>query len=107
MKRYNQKVQRGLIMGTPLKKEEVNEALNSLSEWEFEDDKIKREFGFNNFSEALSFIVRVGIEAEKQGHHPELFNVYNTVNIALSTHDAGDKVTQKDIELAGAINDLG
>lgn len=106
MKRYNQKVLRGTVMGTPLKKEEVNEALKSLSEWEFEDDKIKREFGLNDFSEALSFIVRVGIEAEKHGHHPELFNVYNTVNIALSTHDAGDKVTQKDIDLAGAIDDL-
>lgn len=93
-------------MGTPLKKEEIDNALNSLSEWEFEDDKIKREFGFNNFSEALSFIVRVGLQAEKQGHHPELFNVYNTVNISLSTHDAGDKVTQKDIDLARSIDKL-
>ncbi|MDZ7806479.1 MAG: 4a-hydroxytetrahydrobiopterin dehydratase [Gracilimonas sp.] len=93
-------------MTDPLTKDDIKKELETLSEWEFGDNKIKREYGFNDFSEALGFIVRVGLEAEKQGHHPELFNVYNTVKIALSTHDADDKVTQKDIDLARAIEDL-
>lgn len=90
----------------PLTQSDIEQELNSLTGWNFGDNKIRKEFGFNNFSEALGFIVRVGIEAEKQGHHPELFNIYNTVNIALSTHDAGDKVTQKDIDLAHAIEEV-
>lgn len=93
-------------MTDPLTKDDIKKELETLSEWEFGDNKIKREYSFNDFSEALGFIVRVGLEAEKQGHHPELFNVYNTVKIALSTHDADDKVTQKDIDLARAIEDL-
>ncbi len=51
-------------------------------------------------------MVRIGLEAEKQVHHPELFNVYNTVKISLSTHDADDKVTQKDVDLAKAIESV-
>jgi len=51
-------------------------------------------------------MVRVGFEAEKQAHHPEWFNVYNRVEISLSTHDAGGKVTEKDILLAKAIEQI-
>ncbi|MEX0843908.1 MAG: 4a-hydroxytetrahydrobiopterin dehydratase [Balneolaceae bacterium] len=93
-------------MAQPLSEKDIREALNSLEGWKFADDKIKKEFSFNDFSEALGFIVRVGLEAEKQVHHPELFNVYNTVKIQLSTHDAGDKVTQKDLDLAQAIESV-
>lgn len=93
-------------MADHLTEKEVNKELESLSDWTFDDNKIKKEYGFNDFSEALGFIVRVGLEAEKQGHHPELFNVYNTVRIALSTHDAGNKVTNKDIDLAKAVERL-
>lgn len=90
-------------MAQPLSENDIQQALSSLKGWEFGDDKIKKEIEFKDFSEALGFIVRVGLEAEKQVHHPEIFNVYNTVKIQLSTHDAGDKVTQKDIDLAKAI----
>ena len=93
-------------MAQPLSEQEIREALNSLDGWELGDDVIKKEFSFNDFSEALGFIVRVGVEAEKQVHHPQLFNVYNTVNISLNTHDAGDKVTQKDVDLAKAIESV-
>jgi 4a-hydroxytetrahydrobiopterin dehydratase len=93
-------------MAQPLSEKEISEALNSLDGWEFEDDEISKEFEFNDFSEALGFIVRVGLEAEKQVHHPQLFNVYNTVSIGLNTHDAGDKVTQKDVDLAKAIESI-
>jgi 4a-hydroxytetrahydrobiopterin dehydratase len=93
-------------MSQPLSENEIQQALSSLKGWEFGDDKISKEFNFNDFSEALGFIVRVGLEAEKQVHHPELFNVYNTVKISLSTHDAGDNVTQKDVDLAKAIESV-
>ncbi|MEX0720405.1 MAG: 4a-hydroxytetrahydrobiopterin dehydratase [Balneolaceae bacterium] len=93
-------------MAQPLSETEIKEALNSLEGWESGDNTIKKEFKFKDFSEALGFIVRVGVAAEKQVHHPHLFNVYNTVNIELSTHDAGDKVTQKDVDLAKAIESI-
>ncbi|MCH2449700.1 MAG: 4a-hydroxytetrahydrobiopterin dehydratase [Gracilimonas sp.] len=93
-------------MAQPLSESDINQALSSLEGWEFGEDKISKEFRFNDFSEALGFIVRVGLEAEKQVHHPELFNVYNMVKISLSTHDAGDKVTQKDVDLAKAIESV-
>jgi 4a-hydroxytetrahydrobiopterin dehydratase len=90
----------------PLSKDALNEALSSLNGWTSEGDKIKRDFEFDNFKDALSFIVRVGFDAEDQGHHPELFNVYNSVTIHLSTHDADGKVTEKDINLAKAIDEI-
>jgi 4a-hydroxytetrahydrobiopterin dehydratase len=93
-------------MADPMKRSNIDKELNSLTGWEFKDDKLNKEFSFGDFSEALGFIVRVGLEAEKHGHHPELLNVYNTVKISLSTHDAGNKVTQKDIDLARSIEDV-
>lgn len=91
-------------MAQPLTEEQLNTKLKDLTGWEFKDDFIFRKFEFNNFKEALAFIVRVGFEAEEQAHHPNLSNVYNTVNISLQTHDADNQVTQKDIDLATAIN---
>lgn len=88
----------------PLTNEQITEKLSALDSWTFKDDKIHRDFEFSDFKTALSFIVRVGFDAEDQGHHPEISNVYNSVSISLSTHDAGDKVTQKDINLAKAID---
>lgn len=88
----------------PLSEKQIQDELNNLKEWKFKDDKIHREFSFSDFKTALSFIVRVGFDAEDQVHHPEIFNVYSTVSISLSTHDAGDKVTEKDIKLAKAID---
>ena len=76
--------------------------LKKLKDWKFNDDGIERKFVFKNFSQALGFIVQVGILAEKNNHHPELFNVYNKVDIRLSTHDANG-LTDKDFDLAKAI----
>ncbi|MEZ5009220.1 MAG: 4a-hydroxytetrahydrobiopterin dehydratase [Chitinophagales bacterium] len=72
--------------------------------WKEDDNKLKRSFEFNDFVEAFGFLTKVAILAEKQNHHPEIFNVYNKVDIALNTHDAGDVVTDKDHKLASAIN---
>lgn len=74
--------------------------------WKEEDNKLKRDFVFKDFVEAFGFISQVAILAEKQNHHPEIFNVYNQVKIALNTHDAGSIVTEKDHRLAKAINSL-
>lgn len=74
--------------------------------WQETDKKIYRKFQFKNFSEAFAFMTRVAIEAEKMDHHPLWTNVYNTVEIWLSTHDAGDIVTEKDHKLAKKIDAL-
>lgn len=74
--------------------------------WKEADDKLTREFEFKNFVEAFSFLTKVAIVSEKANHHPEIHNVYNKVKISLSTHDAGDKVTEKDRQLAASIDKL-
>ena len=74
--------------------------------WKEENNKLTRTFTFADFSEAWAFMSRVALVAEKQNHHPEWTNVYNRVTINLSTHDAGDVVTDKDRKLAVAIDNL-
>jgi 4a-hydroxytetrahydrobiopterin dehydratase len=72
--------------------------------WQEIDSKLYRKFEFRNFSEAFAFMTRVAIEAEKMDHHPLWTNVYNKVEIWLSTHDEGDVVTGKDRTLAQKID---
>ena len=74
--------------------------------WKEENNYLKKNFKFKNFSEAFAFMTRVAMIAEKMNHHPEWKNVYNTVEISLSTHDAGNIVTEKDKKLAEAIDKL-
>lgn len=74
--------------------------------WTQTNNKLYRKFTFANFSEAFAFMTRVAIEAEKMDHHPLWTNVWNTVEIWLSTHDAGDIVTEKDHRLAANIDGL-
>ena len=74
--------------------------------WDEVDNKLYRKFQFRNFSEAFAFMTRVAIEAEKMDHHPLWTNVWNIVEIWLSTHDAGDVVTDKDHKLAKKIDAL-
>ena len=90
-------------MSTPLSQSEINEVLESLPGWQQDGDRLVKTFVFNHFPEAISFIVRIGFIAEKLNHHPELTNVYNRVGIALTTHDAGNRVTERDVALARAI----
>ena len=75
-------------------------------EWTEQNNRLKKTFKFKDFSEAFAFMARVALLAEKMDHHPYWTNVYNTVNIELSTHDAGDVVTDKDRKLAKAIDQL-
>lgn len=74
--------------------------------WSEENNKLVKTFTFKNFTDAFGFMTRVAIEAEKMNHHPEWSNVYNKVTIHLSTHDAGDIVTEKDRKLAEIIDSL-
>lgn len=72
--------------------------------WEEKDNKLYKKFTFKNFSEAFAFMTRVAIEAEKMDHHPYWSNVWNTVEVWLNTHDAGNIVTDKDHKLAKRID---
>ncbi|MEM6766886.1 MAG: 4a-hydroxytetrahydrobiopterin dehydratase [Bacteroidota bacterium] len=79
--------------------------LSSLSGWSFENKGIQKTFTFKDFVQAFGFMAQVAILAEKADHHPEWSNVYHTVNIRLSTHDAGG-LTDKDFSLAEQIEGL-
>jgi 4a-hydroxytetrahydrobiopterin dehydratase len=74
--------------------------------WAEQDNKLYRKFQFKDFSEAFAFMTRVALAAEKMDHHPLWTNVWNTVEVWLSTHSAGDIVTDKDRKLADAIDKL-
>jgi len=93
-------------MVAPLEDSAIDAALVSLPEWSRETDGLSRVVQFGDFQEALAFIVRVGFLAEQQNHHPAIFNIYNRVRLALSTHDAGDQITERDIALAREIEKL-
>jgi len=90
-------------MPSPLTHEQIQSALAGLPGWSFADDRLSKTYKLADFRAAMAFIVLIGFEAESANHHPELYNVYSTVRIALNTHDAGGKVTQKDVDLARAI----
>jgi 4a-hydroxytetrahydrobiopterin dehydratase len=74
--------------------------------WKEEDNKLKKTFEFQDFTEAFAFMTRVAFIAEAHNHHPNWSNVYNKVEIELTTHDQGNTVTQKDRDLAKAIDKL-
>ena len=74
--------------------------------WEEKNNTLHRKFEFKDFSEAFAFMTRVALEAEKMDHHPDWSNAYNKVEISLSTHSAGDVVTEKDRKLAKKIDGL-
>lgn len=74
--------------------------------WKEKDNKLVKDFEFEDFSEAFAFLSRVALAAEKQNHHPEIYNVYNKVSLSLTSHDVGNKVTDRDIKLAQTIDKL-
>lgn len=93
-------------MSQPLAANEITAATAKLPGWSHERDALTKTFQFKSFREALSFMVHVGFIAEEMNHHPEWTNVYNRVAIRLNTHDAGSKVTAKDVELATRIQQV-
>lgn len=91
----------------PLDEAERAEALDGLPDWDYDDgrDAISRRFVFADFSEAFAFMTRVALIAEKMDHHPEWSNVWNRVDVVLTTHDAGGFST-RDVLMAEAIDAL-
>jgi len=77
-----------------------------ISMWPEKENKLYKKFKFKNFSEAFAFMTRVALEAEKMDHHPNWSNTWDTVEIWLNTHSAGDIVTEKDRLLAKKIDSL-
>jgi len=74
--------------------------------WTEQNNQLYKKFEFKNFNEAFGFMTRVALLAEKMNHHPTWTNTYNKVEVYLSTHDAGNIVTEKDIKLAEEIDKL-
>jgi 4a-hydroxytetrahydrobiopterin dehydratase len=83
----------------------IQDKINELKDWEFKNNGLDKAFKFKNFTEAMAFLIQVAFIAEKQNHHPEIWNVYNKVTLRLTTHDE-DGVTDKDFKLAAAIDGL-
>lgn len=90
-------------MRDPLSNEQIEEALKSLDGWRYEENSLQKTFTLKDFRAAMSFLVRLSYYAEELNHHPEIHNVYNRVDLSLSTHDAGNQVTEMDVKLARAI----
>jgi 4a-hydroxytetrahydrobiopterin dehydratase len=88
-----------------LSDDEITEALGGLEGWRVESGKLHREYRFANFVEAFAFMSGVALVAEAMDHHPEWFNVYRSVRVDLSTHEAGG-ITRLDLELAKRMNTL-
>ncbi|KAB7728051.1 4a-hydroxytetrahydrobiopterin dehydratase [Rudanella paleaurantiibacter] len=84
----------------------INHKLSTRSMWQEQDNKLVRDFKFTDFQEAFAFMTQVALIAEKMDHHPWWSNVYNQVRIELTTHDAGNTVTEKDRTLAKNIDQI-
>ena len=85
-----------------LKKQEIDARLSKLPDWLLVEDSIKKDFKLKDFSEAMAFVVRIALEAEKIQHHPDITIEYNRVKIDLTTHSE-EGLTTKDFDLAEKI----
>lgn len=88
-----------------LSSEQISEQLKNLPGWTVKEEKLHRNFEFEDFNQAFGFMTRAAMHIEKMNHHPEWFNVYNKVTVELTTHDAGG-ITENDIGLAKILNSL-
>lgn len=88
-----------------LTKAQIEEKMKSFEGWDYGENAIHTSLEFTDFKDAFAVMTRIAFEAEKLNHHPDWSNNYNTINISLSTHDAGG-VTEKDFELAAIIDTL-
>ena len=88
-----------------LSESDINEELKKLTGWNVKDDKLHKEFKFDNFNQAFGFMTRAAMEIEKMNHHPEWFNVYNRITVDLTTHESGG-ITNNDVNLAKILNSL-
>ena len=92
-------------MGTPLSESDIRIALNRLPGWKLNGKTIERKFEFPDFLQAMTFVNRIAKAAEESQHHPDIAISYNKVTLGLISHDSGG-VTQRDIKMAGRINEI-
>ncbi len=85
--------------------QEITKKLNELDGWSLKTDRLTKSFVFSSFVDAFAFMTKIALIAEKMDHHPEWFNVYNKVDIALSTHDVSG-ISISDFELAAKIENI-
>ena len=88
-----------------LDSDEIELGLSKVSNWALDKDRIKKTFEFKNFGDAFAFMTRMAIEIERMNHHPEWFNVYNKINVELTTHDVGG-ISNFDFKLAEIMDDF-
>lgn len=89
----------------PLQPQEIFNALQTLPEWTYEGGELRRRYQFPSFTHAMAFLAGAATVIEKMNHHPDWSNVYNRVDVRLSTHDAGG-VTRLDLDLAALMESL-
>ena len=88
-----------------LSSEKIESELKNITGWKVVNEKLHKDFVFNDFNEAFGFMTRAAMHIEKMNHHPEWFNVYNKLTVELTTHDAGG-ITENDVKLAKILNSL-
>ena len=88
-----------------LSNEQISSEIKKLEGWQVVNEKLRKEFIFDDFNQAFGFMTRAAMHIEKLNHHPEWFNVYNKLTVELTTHDVGG-ITQNDIKLASILNSL-
>lgn len=92
-------------MADALDHDAIREELEHLEGWELVDEKLHKEFSFDDFVGAFGFLAKVALHAERANHHPEITNVYDTVTIDLTTHDVGG-ISDRDVQMARTIDGL-
>lgn len=97
----------GAIVSKSLSDAEINAQLASLLDWERVDDRLVKTFYFDSYLEGLAFASAIGVIAESQDHHPDLYIGWRRMEVAFTTHDAGNTLTAKDFAAAAAIDGLG
>lgn len=91
---------------SPLSSSEIKDALSTLPDWTLEDDALVRQLRFSSHPDAIAFMVRLAFINEELNHHPEILNVWANLTLTLRTHDADDKVTARDVELARKVDEV-
>lgn len=92
---------------TPLSDTEISEGLSALAGWEREGDKITKTYKLTSYLAGIAFASAIGVVAEGLDHHPDLLIGWRKVTVSFSTHDAGNKISQRDLEAARAVDALG
>jgi len=85
---------------------EIVEALKDLPDWRYDNDTLVASFRFKSFMNAMAFMSGCALYCDKHNHHPQWTNTYRTIDISLTTHDAGGKVTHKDVDLAKHMSEV-